>query len=146
MEAGRRSQRLNDLTDARCRFVCARVEDALARAVRRRHEAAGTARRPLVAVVDPPRAGCSPRVIERLARDVAPDVLVYVSCEPRALGRDLADFLGIARREDHEYQVRRVQPVDMFPHTPHVETVAVLQRRDGAGRRQRTPARARARS
>jgi tRNA/tmRNA/rRNA uracil-C5-methylase (TrmA/RlmC/RlmD family) len=84
-------------------------------------------------------------VIERLARDIAPDVLIYVSCEPGALGRDLAHFFAAARRGGHEYHVQRVQPVDMFPHTPHIETVAVVRRCPGVQRRRRgTPARARA--
>lgn len=74
---------------------------------------------PDVVVVDPPRAGLHPRVIERVA-ELAPARVVYVSCSPGTLARDLAHF---AR---HGYATTRVRPFDMFPHTPHIECVARL--------------------
>ncbi len=74
---------------------------------------------PDVVVVDPPRAGLHERVIERVA-ELAPARVVYVSCNPATLARDLAHF---AR---HGYGTTRVRPFDMFPHTPHVECVARL--------------------
>lgn len=74
-------------------------------------------------VVNPPRAGLHPTVVERLLR-LAPRVLVYVSCQPPTLARDLALFV------EGGYRVSAVRPVDLFPNTPHVEAVAVLRRRD----------------
>lgn len=75
-----------------------------------------------VVVVDPPRAGCTPVVLETFA-NMKPDRIVYVSCNPASLARDIAilDKLG--------YAAKKVQPVDMFPMTSHVECVALLQRK-----------------
>jgi 23S rRNA (uracil1939-C5)-methyltransferase len=107
------SQRLNGIASDRVRFVCARVEDALRRFARERFDAA---------VLDPPRQGCSPEVIDGVCRTVAPPRVVYVSCNPEALAGELPVILRAG------YRIRRVQPVDMFPHTPHVETVVTLTR------------------
>jgi 23S rRNA (uracil1939-C5)-methyltransferase len=74
-----------------------------------------------LAVLNPPRKGCDARVVDRLVR-LAPQRIIYVSCSPESLARDLAQ---LAR---HGYVIGRVQPVDMFPQTPHVETVVLLQR------------------
>ena len=79
---------------------------------------------PAVVVVDPPRAGLSRKALQRAAALGAPR-FVYISCNPTTLagnGAELAD-LG--------YRLTRVQPVDMFPHTHHVETVALFERSDG---------------
>ncbi|CAN5626090.1 23S rRNA (uracil(1939)-C(5))-methyltransferase RlmD [soil metagenome] len=76
---------------------------------------------PDVLVVDPPRAGLHPRVAEQLA-DLAPERLVYISCNPRTQARDLAI---LAR----SYSINAVQPVDMFPQTYHVENVVRLTRK-----------------
>jgi 23S rRNA (uracil1939-C5)-methyltransferase len=78
--------------------------------------------------MDPPREGLSPIVIEELRR-LAPAVIVYVSCNPEALARDL----GVLTRGG--MHVRTIQPVDMFPHTAHVETVVTLSRRGAEARR-----------
>jgi 23S rRNA (uracil1939-C5)-methyltransferase len=125
VEAARRSQHLNGIGDRQCRFIHARVEEALGRIASSPWHATG----PAVVVLDPPRAGCDRAVLTRLMTEVGPDTLVYVSCEPEALARDLALCLTMARQCGLAYDVRRVQPVDMFPHTAHVESVAVLQRR-----------------
>jgi 23S rRNA (uracil1939-C5)-methyltransferase len=77
---------------------------------------------PDVVVVDPPRAGLAGKALRRLGRIGAPR-LVYVSCNPTTLAGDLK-----ALREEHGYELRRLTPVDMFPHTPHVESVALLER------------------
>ena len=77
---------------------------------------------PDVAVVDPPRAGLSGKAVRRLAR-LQPKRIVYVSCNPTTLAGDakrLAEVYG--------YSLARTTPVDMFPHTPHVESVSVLER------------------
>jgi 23S rRNA (uracil1939-C5)-methyltransferase len=73
-----------------------------------------------VVVVDPPRAGLSSKVVRRLLECDAPRV-VYVSCNPTTLAPDAAQMVEAG------YTLRRVKPVDMFPHTPHVECVALLE-------------------
>jgi 23S rRNA (uracil1939-C5)-methyltransferase len=75
-----------------------------------------------VAVLNPPRKGCEERVLKQVA-SLAPPRIVYVSCSPASLSRDLTvlDSLG--------YDCLQVQPVDMFPQTTHVESVALLKRR-----------------
>ena len=74
--------------------------------------------RPDVVITDPPRAGMHEKVIEQLLA-TAPRKIVYVSCNPATQARDLQ---LLAKR----YEVRRIQPVDMFPHTQHVENIAEL--------------------
>lgn len=74
-----------------------------------------------VVVVDPPRKGCDGRLLETILQ-IAPEKVVYVSCNPATLARDLAVLA------DGGYRVRMVQPVDMFPHTQHVESVVLLQK------------------
>lgn len=76
---------------------------------------------PDVIIVDPPRAGMHESVVEVLL-NTAPDVIVYVSCNPSTQARDLAML-------DSKYEVTDVQPVDMFPHTHHIENVVRLQLR-----------------
>jgi 23S rRNA (uracil1939-C5)-methyltransferase len=77
---------------------------------------------PDVVVMDPPRAGVHPRVIEHILL-AAPERMVYVSCNPATQARDISLLLG-------NYQVADIQPVDMFPHTHHVENVVLLRRRE----------------
>jgi 23S rRNA (uracil1939-C5)-methyltransferase len=81
-------------------------------------EEAGT---PDLVVVDPPRAGLAGKALRRLGRIGAPRI-VYVSCNPTTLASD-AKVL----REDFGYELLRCRPVDMFPHTPHVESVSLLE-------------------
>ncbi|WP_460325068.1 23S rRNA (uracil(1939)-C(5))-methyltransferase RlmD [Paenibacillus sp. YSY-4.3] len=76
-----------------------------------------------VIVVDPPRKGCDPRLLETIL-EMKPERVVYVSCNPSTLARDLRIL------EDGGYRTVEVQPVDMFPHTVHVESVALLVRND----------------
>lgn len=78
--------------------------------------------RPDVMIVDPPRAGMHQDVVDVIMR-AAPKVVVYVSCNPATQARDLALM-------DSKYRVSDVQPVDMFPHTHHVENVVRLEVRD----------------
>ena len=77
--------------------------------------------RPDVIILDPPRAGVDERVLEVIKR-AAPERMVYVSCNPSTQARDLALL-------DDMYEIVAVQPVDMFPHTHHVENVVKLRRR-----------------
>jgi 23S rRNA (uracil1939-C5)-methyltransferase len=74
-----------------------------------------------VVVADPPRAGFHPKALRALG-SLAPARIVYVSCNPATLARDVADLLRAGYRLDW------VQPVDMFPHTPHIEAIARLTR------------------
>jgi 23S rRNA (uracil1939-C5)-methyltransferase len=74
-----------------------------------------------VVVADPPRAGFHPKALSALAA-LGPERLVYVSCNPATLARDVGD---LARQG---YRLQWVQPVDMFPQTPHIEAVARLSR------------------
>jgi 23S rRNA (uracil1939-C5)-methyltransferase len=82
----------------------------------------GSGVRAEVVVADPPRAGFHPKALGALAA-LAPARLVYVSCNPSTLARDVGDLTRQAYRLDW------VQPVDMFPQTPHIEAVARLTRR-----------------
>lgn len=72
-------------------------------------------------IVDPPRAGLHKKVIESILGH-KPEKIIYVSCNTSTFARDLGDFLKGG------YDLRMVQPVDLFPHTAHVETIALLQR------------------
>jgi 23S rRNA (uracil1939-C5)-methyltransferase len=76
---------------------------------------------PDVIITDPPRAGMHPDVVKTILR-AAPRRIVYVSCNPATQARDLQML-------DESYRVEAVQPVDMFPHTPHVENVVLLIKR-----------------
>ena len=78
--------------------------------------------RPDVIITDPPRAGMHPDVVKTILR-AAPQRIVYVSCNPATQARDLHDL-------DAMYRVEAVQPVDMFPHTPHVENVVLLTQKN----------------
>ena len=74
-----------------------------------------------VVVVDPPRAGCTEAVLKTFA-DMKPERIVYVSCNPATLARDL-DVL-----EEYGYKADKIQPVDMFSASSHVESVALITR------------------
>jgi 23S rRNA (uracil1939-C5)-methyltransferase len=108
---GEASRRLNGVAEPRCRFVAQPVERALARL-----DGADAV------VLDPPREGCTPRVTEQVFGRLRPRRAVYVSCNPEALARDLERIVALG------YAIDSMQPVDMFPHTAHIETVAVLSR------------------
>jgi 23S rRNA (uracil1939-C5)-methyltransferase len=77
--------------------------------------------RPDVAVIDPPRAGLSQKVVRRVI-EAAPKRIVYVSCNPTTLAPNAAQLVEAG------WTLRRVRPVDMFPQTPHIECVALLER------------------
>jgi 23S rRNA (uracil1939-C5)-methyltransferase len=77
-----------------------------------------------IALIDPPRAGCLPRALAQI-RQLGPRTLVYISCDPSTLARDLHLFCSDG------YQLVSVQPVDMFPFTYHIECVALCERIGG---------------
>jgi 23S rRNA (uracil1939-C5)-methyltransferase len=107
---GEASRHLNRIAETECRFVAQPVEAAL-----RRIASAD------VVVLDPPRGGCSEVVLEELCR-LRPTQIVYVSCNPEALAGDLALLIRAG------FRIASIQPVDMFPHTAHIETVVVMTR------------------
>ena len=109
----KRNARANGLSD-RCRFVCA---DATAYM----NDAAARADRFDAVIMDPPRAGSTPEFLDGVL-SLAPEHLVYVSCNAVTQRRDLEQLL-------RGYQIDRLTPVDMFPHTKHVETVCLLTHR-----------------
>ena len=78
-------------------------------------------RRPDVLVLDPPRTGVSQEGLSRLSA-LEPARIVYLSCDPATLARDLA------RLRDDGYRTRAVEAFDLFPQTPHVEVLATLSR------------------
>jgi 23S rRNA (uracil1939-C5)-methyltransferase len=116
--AAETARRVNRLPAARLALVGGRVEDTLARVTPRspaeRHDAV---------VLDPPRQGCPPPVLDWILRRHQPRRVVYVSCNPAALANDLRTAVAAG------YRVHAVVPFDMFPHTAHIESIATL---DGA--------------
>jgi len=104
--------RINDIVNAR--FYAGDIRLAM-------RELVETAGRPDVAVVDPPRAGLSQKVVRRII-EAQPSRIVYVSCNPTTLAPNAAQMVEAG------YTLVRVRPVDMFPQTPHIESVALLER------------------
>ena len=102
--------RLNKVPAARVRLVAERAEDAMLRLQQEMFE---------VVVLDPPRQGCPDTVLDGICR-LGPGRIVYVSCNPERLAVERA------RMERGGYVMTQVQAVDMFPHTDHIEAVAVF--------------------
>ncbi len=105
--------RLNRVPAGRIRFLAMRVEDALPKVRREPWDAV---------VLDPPRQGCPAAVLSGVFDGIRPTRAVYVSCNPDALAKELPVILKMG------YRATGVQPVDMFPHTDHIETVVTLER------------------
>lgn len=112
VQDARANAELNRIDNAE--FCCAAAEDELPRMIK-------DGLRPDVIVLDPPRKGCEDALIEAVAQSGA-NRIVYVSCNPATLARDCAKFVEAG------YQVGKVQPVDMFPQTGHVECVVLMTR------------------
>lgn len=100
----------NKVTNAK--FIVGKSEEEIPKLIKR-------GIKPEVVVVDPPRKGCERCLLEAIA-SAGPRIVVYVSCDPATLGRDLGILSELG------YRVKEVQPVDMFPETGHVETVVLL--------------------
>jgi 23S rRNA (uracil1939-C5)-methyltransferase len=94
-----------------CTFLLGDIKDVLA----------GVGEKPDIMIIDPPRVGMHKDVVAQVL-DMAPEKIVYVSCNPATLARDLNMIKDV-------YEVLEVQPVDMFPHTYHIESVARLRRK-----------------
>lgn len=105
--------RLNRIPGGLVRLMTASVEEALPRVARDLWDAV---------VLDPPRQGCPPEVLDGVFNQIAPARAVYVSCNPEALAIELPVILNAG------YRVTSIQPVDMFPHTDHIETVVAFSR------------------
>lgn len=114
VEDARRNAARNGIRNAR--FICADAAEAATQLA-----AEGT--RPDIVILDPPRKGCDPAVIRTVAA-MAPARVVYVSCDPATLARDLKLFGELG------YETKQVTPVDMFPRTAHVETVVLMTKTD----------------
>lgn len=110
IENARQNAADNGITNAE--FLCGDAAKAAA-------ELASRNERPDVVILDPPRKGCSPELIETVVQ-FAPQRIVYVSCDPATLARDLKRFLELG------YPPQEATPVDMFPATAHVECVCLL--------------------
>jgi 23S rRNA (uracil1939-C5)-methyltransferase len=117
VENARKNAAHNHVTNAE--FLCGDAKDA-ARILYERGE------RPDVIVIDPPRKGCDAAVITTIAA-MRPTRVVYVSCDPATLARDLKQFTA------EDYNIEAVAPVDMFPGTAHVETVVLLSHKKPDG-------------
>ncbi|MGC8864850.1 MAG: 23S rRNA (uracil(1939)-C(5))-methyltransferase RlmD [Bacteroidales bacterium] len=112
VEDARENARINNLDQ--CRFFQGDVLTTFTPEFMKAHG------RPDVLILDPPRSGTLKEIIKNIIGSGAPEV-VYVSCNPQALARDLALLVP-------HYNISSIQPFDMFPHTPHLETVALLTR------------------
>lgn len=102
---------------------CSNAEFILGDAAEKLPQLLNAGVKPDVILVDPPRAGCEEKVLKAIV-GVEPERIVYVSCNPASLARDLAYL------EEHGYKTTVAQPVDMFPMTSHVETVVSLSKGD----------------
>ena len=114
IENAKENARLNGFDNTE--FFVGKAEEVLP------EQFARTGERADVIVVDPPRKGCDEKLLDCMVK-MAPERIVYVSCDPATLARDLK-FL-----EEHGYKVMKVRCVDMFPHSVHVETVVLLSRK-----------------
>ena len=85
--------------------------------------ASGERPQPLVLLMDPPRAGSTPEFLEAAAA-LAPERIVYISCNPTTQARDVRQLV------ESGYEVRAIRPVDMFPHTDHVESIVMLEKKN----------------
>jgi 23S rRNA (uracil1939-C5)-methyltransferase len=113
IEDAKVNAKANGITN--CLFFAGDMKDVLNEAFIEKHG------RPDVIILDPPRAGIHPDVAQVILK-AAPGRMVYVSCNPASQARDLAILCK-------DYEITAVQPVDMFPHTMHVENVVALKRR-----------------
>ena len=120
IEDAKKNAEINGIANAE--FFVGKAEEVLPEyyaEYARRH--GGENARADVIVVDPPRKGCDPALLETIVK-MAPERVVYVSCDPATLARDLKVLCG------NGYELEKVRPVDMFPETVHVETVVLLSK------------------
>ena len=113
IEDGIETARVNKITT--CEFVQSRVESFIKKLPR--------TQKFHTIILDPPREGCAEWLMRLIGRGLRPKRIVYVSCNPQALAGDLA---GLTQSG---YRIDEIQPIDMFPHTAHIESVAILSRK-----------------
>lgn len=114
IDDARKNALLNNIENAE--FFCGKAEDVITDFYQK-----NSSQTPDVIVVDPPRKGCDKLCIETMIK-VNPKKIVYVSCDPATLSRDLKILAAAG------YQLKKAMPVDMFPHTVHVETVVLMEK------------------
>lgn len=114
IQDAKRNAEINNITNAE--FFTGRAEEIIPQMYKEKGIKAD------VIVVDPPRKGCDEALLQTML-EMAPEKIVYVSCDPGTLARDLAVLVNGG------YQIREVQPVDMFPVTSHVETVVLIEKK-----------------
>jgi 23S rRNA (uracil1939-C5)-methyltransferase len=117
VEDARENARLNDVTNAT--FIEGDVAKVLREVAEGQRKLPEGLDPPDVIIVDPPRAGLSKKAVSRIGEVAAPRI-IYVSCNPSTMAPN------VAQMQEFGYRFERVTPVDMFPHTPHVECVGVL--------------------
>ena len=120
IDDARENAKANGITNAE--FYVGKAEEILPGYYEDYEKRNGERARADVIVVDPPRKGCDETLLETIVK-MEPERVVYVSCDPATLARDVKYLRG------NGYEIQRVRPVDMFPHTVHVETCVLLQRR-----------------
>ena len=76
-------------------------------------------KKPNIVIVDPPRPGLHPNTVKNLIK-LSPEKIIYVSCNPATMARDIEILAS------EQYSITDLQPIDMFPHTPHIECVTTL--------------------
>ena len=122
-----RNATINGIVNAR--YVCGKAEEELPKMVDPKSELKDESLRVMhadVVILDPPRAGCEQPLLEAVVK-AAPERIVYVSCDPATLARDIK-WLG-----EHGYEFKEATPYDMFPWTGHVETVVLLSHKKPDG-------------
>ena len=112
VEAADKNAKLNNITNAT--FYCGKAEEVVPELYKKGLKAD-------VVVVDPPRKGCDEKLLDTMVK-MQPKKIVYVSCNPSTLARDLKYLAA------NDYEIKEVQPVDLFPWTEHVETVVLITR------------------
>lgn len=116
IEDARHNARLNNIDN--CTFITGDMKDTISNP----HSLVQTYDKPDVVLIDPPRSGMHPDIPYKIL-ELLPDKIIYVSCNPATQARDLQVLCGT------HYQLLQIQPVDMFPHTAHCETIALLSRK-----------------
>ena len=116
IEDAKSNAKLNNIANAE--FFVGAAEEVLPK----QYQVSGGKIHADVIVVDPPRKGCEESLLKTIAT-MEPNRIVYVSCDPATLARDLKYLI------EHGYELKKVRPVDQFPHSVHVETAVLLVRK-----------------
>ena len=115
IEDAKFNAKINEISNAE--FICGDATSAASELKKRNIH-------PETVIVDPPRKGITPELIDTIANDFSPERVVYVSCDPATLARDIKIFT------ENGYELKEYTPVDLFPRTSHVECAALIVRRN----------------